>query len=582
MKAENYQSDIHESDYLKIYQNKILDSKNLISIEGKEKQSLNGMWSYQIDEYDSALRAKWPLSYDKDPTLPFDFTPEIGEEIKVPAVWNTEKKELRYYEGTLIYIKHFDIDTALLGKERYYLHFEGAGYRTNLFLNGSYIGMHYGLSTPFSVDVSEEIKEKDNLLIAVVSAERTHQSIPEKNFDWVNYGGIYRDVFLIGTEKNAIKRVSVQYDDKKITIKGEFLSPYKGTLEISSPLFKDSIDVNGKNFVYIRECSPILWSLENPKLYEIKIKKGNQLLWKDQVGFRTIKCNKSDILLNGKKIRIKGISLHEESDKHGKAVSQAEIKNALIDAKELGCNLVRLTHYPHSREVARIADKLGILLWEEIPVYWAIDFDSSKAYADAENQLSELIIRDISRASVIFWSVGNENADTDSRLTFMSKLAKHAKELDPTRFVTAACLVNNVHETVQDRLMEYLDVISMNEYCGYYDHDMDKLRRILSNTTLDKPFIISEFGAGAKAGYHKDASTLFTEEKQEDFYSKQLGIIKNSSLVTGTIIWILYDFRSPRRKNREQNGYNSKGLISSNRKTRKLAYNTIKKFYEED
>lgn len=581
MKAENYQSDIHDSNYLKIYQNKILDASTLIAVEGKEKMTLNGNWHYQIDEYDSALRAKWPLNYDKDPTLPFDFTPDIGEIIKVPRVWNTEKKELKYYEGSLIYIKHFDIEERLLDKEHYFLHFEGAGYRTNLFLNGNYIGMHYGLSTPFSVEVTEEIKKKDNLLIAVVNAERTHQSIPEKNFDWVNYGGIYRDVFLIATGREVIKNVSVEHKEKKVVIKGTLLHGYRGKLDISSPMFKDSIEVNGRSFIYEKECSPTLWSPDNPKLYEIKIKKANTLLWRDKIGLREIKCDKNNILLNGKEIKIKGISLHEESDKRGKSVTLGEIKKAIVDAKELGCNTLRLTHYPHSREVSKLADRLGILLWEEIPVYWAIDFESNKAYEDAVNQLRELISRDISRASVIFWSVGNENADTDSRLKFMSHLAKEAKKIDPSRLVTAACLVNLVHEKVQDRLMDYLDVVSMNEYCGYYDHDMDKLRRILSNTTLDKPLVISEFGCGAKLGLHATPSTLFSEEKQEDFYSKQFAILKKFKWIAGTIIWILYDFRSPRRKNREQNGYNSKGLISSDRKRKKLSYETVKKYYED-
>ena len=105
----------------------------------------------------------------------------------------------------------------------------------------------------------------------------------------------------------------------------------------------------------------------------------------------------------GKEIFLKGISCHEESVENGKALSIDEIRENLKIAKELGCNFVRLAHYPHSRETARLADELGMMLWEEIPVYWAIDFGNPETFADAQNQMTELILRDWRRASVIIW-----------------------------------------------------------------------------------------------------------------------------------------------------------------------------------
>ena len=161
-------------------------------------------------------------------------------------------------------------------------------------------------------------------------------------------------------------------------------------------------------------------------------------------------------------------------------------------AKELGCNFMRLAHYPHNEEMAKLADELGLLLWEEIPVYWAIRFEREKTYEDAQNQLRELINRDWNRASVIIWSVGNENADTDERLKFMSALAECAHREDETRMVSAACLVNAAKNKIEDRLMEYLDIIGINEYCGWYTPDFAMLPALMENSQPDKPVIVTE------------------------------------------------------------------------------------------
>ena len=136
----------------------------------------------------------------------------------------------------------------------------------------------------------------------------------------------------------------------------------------------------------------------------------------------------------------------------GKGSTEADVRRRLADAKEMGCNFLRLSHYPHHEHVAQLADEVGLLLWEEIPVYWAIDFDNPKTLADARNQLQELILRDINRAGVIFWGVGNENADSDARLAFMSELAQTAKQLDSTRLISAACLINREEFCIQERL----------------------------------------------------------------------------------------------------------------------------------
>jgi len=254
---------------------------------------------------------------------------------------------------------------------------------------------------------------------------------------------------------------------------------------------------------------------------------------------------------------LRGISVHEDDITLGKATSEEDIRRRFLDAKELGCNYVRLAHYPHSERAAQIADEMGILLWEELPVYWTIAFSNPQTQQDANNQLTELIKRDRNRASVVFWSVGNENADTDDRLSFMVELSNTARKLDPSRLVAAACIMN------QDRLAEHLDVIGLNEYYGWYIKDFDELGTLLADWNPGKPVIISETGAGALAGNHGAKTQLFTEEYMAEVYRKQIGVIKTVDYIRGISPWILYDFRAGRRANRYQRGFNRKGLIAA-------------------
>jgi beta-glucuronidase len=266
---------------------------------------------------------------------------------------------------------------------------------------------------------------------------------------------------------------------------------------------------------------------------------------------------------------------------NGKALTDEERRENIKLAKELGCNFMRIAHYPHHENMAKLADELGILLWEEIPVYWAIQFHRDKTYADAENQLKELITRDWNRASVIVWSVGNENADSDERLSFMSRLAQCAHREDATRLVSAACLVEGAKNQIADRLTEHLDVIGINEYYGWYSPDFEKLPQLFLNSNPDKPVIITEFGADALTGLHGGLEDKGTEEYQAYVYERQIETIRNISYIKGMTPWILYDFRCPRRTAAIQGYYNRKGLLSEDKKYKKPAFSVLQAFYGE-
>ena len=583
-KSENFNSDIHTVDYESEYERRTVTSDMLIRTTSREEESLNGMWHFHEDWYQTNLRAHWykaPLTSEDGRDLPVDFDFLSWPVMRVPSCWNTEREELKYFEGSGLYARTFAYKEKEQG-ERVFLHFEGAAYRTTVFLNQKFVGLHDGGSTPFTIDVTPYLKE-ENMLLVDVDGRRKAERVPSENTDWFAYGGLYRSVSLIRTPKTFIKDWFVRLKDGKVKLDatlnddsdGKGIFSIKETNYAAEVTFKD-----GKCSMTFQTEVP-LWSPDDPALTTVSLSYGNDNVT-ERIGWRECKAVGNDICLNSRKVFLKGTCVHEDHPVLGKCTTDEMIRDTIRTAKELHCNYIRLAHYPHSRRFSEIADEMGIMLWEEVPVYWAIAFENPKTYADAENQLSELIKRDRNRASVIIWSVGNENADTDARFVFMRNLAKKAHELDDSRMVSAACLVNPKRMMIQDRLADELDVIGLNEYCGWYDPEYDHLRQILENSNPKKPVIIAEFGAGARQGYIGKEGELFSEENQKSLYEKQFAIQKKCRFIAGISPWILYDFRCPRRFNRWQEGYNRKGVIDANHLTRKLAFEVLKKHYEEN
>ena len=327
-----------------------------------------------------------------------------------------------------------------------------------------------------------------------------------------------------------------------------------------------------------------LWSPNNPKLYDVAIEAETDRV-QDQIGFRSIETRGTEILLNGRPIFLRGVCLHEEAPfRGGRAYSREDAQTLLGWAKELGCNFVRLAHYPHNEFMVKEADRLGIMVWSEIPVYWTILWENSATLDNARNQLSEMITRDKNRAAVIVWSMANETPLGDARLSFLRKLIEHARSLDPSRLISAAMerhYVNEKTQMIDDPLGEYLDVLGCNEYVGWYDGLPEKADRLEWKMKYQKPLIMSEFGAEAPYGNHGDPLTRWTEEYQENAYQHQVKMLKRISFLRGTCPWILMDFRSPRRPLPGiQDFHNRKGLISD-RGEKKKAFYVMQNYYHE-
>lgn len=560
-----------------------------IFMGGRQTSPLNGIWHYAVDWYNTCLMNAWYRNIREDDQgnqLPLDYSFIEWKTIKLPCCWNVERKELFYYESSMVFTRTFYFRRN--GQNRTYLRIGAANYISLVFINGEIAGLHEGGSTPFYMDITDLLHEGDNnRIIITVDATRSPEYVPMNNTDWFNYGGVYRDIELVDVPAVCVKdfRVGLVPDSDfgLISAAVEINAEMDDTAVLEIPELGISSEIvirNGRGETVL-EAKPELWSPENPKLYDVKLTvKGCGDTVSDRVGFREIKTEGPDILLNGKRTFLKGICVHEETDAHGKALTTEDRLQILKDAKELGCNYIRLSHYPHDEEMAKLADEKGMMLWEELPVYWTMAFSNYDTYDNAANQLEELITRDYNRASVIIWSVGDENPDSNERYSFMSGLVDKARGLDKSRLITGVCSVFEDY-TIHDRLSMVVDVISVNENYGWQTADYDGLEKMLTAVHPDKPVIICEFGGGAVYGHHGTIYEKFTEECQADIYRKQVEIIRNSSFLQGMSPWCLYDFRCPRRTSMLQNYYNRGGLITSDRMNHKEAFDILQKFYAD-
>ncbi|WP_422384556.1 glycoside hydrolase family 2 protein [Roseibium album] len=586
--ADNALQALHDEDYDVPFNTQSLNHDGLIFMGGRASESLNGDWNFCVDLLDTGLRQKWFSMLPEAPEKrcePWDYDPYMGETVPVPSNWAMLKDKWYFFEGSAWYTRTLDIED-IDETRRQFLHFGAASYDCKIFLNGEFLGNHYGASTPFCVELTGKLRPGRNWIMACVNNTRTLDRVPMRNTDWFNYGGVYRDVRYFETPRDLIRDffLFLVPDGTYSSLRAEIATcgTRSGVARLSIPDLDIDCTIpveDGKGSIEI-SARPRLWSPDDPMLYEAVLSFGEDKV-ADRVGFRQIERRGTEILLNGEPLFLRGISVHEDDADLGKVTTDEDLRRRFEHAGELGCNYLRLAHYPHHERAAELADELGFLLWEEIPVYWAIDFANPATYRDAENQLMELIKRDRNRASVIIWSVGNENPDTDARLEFMRGLAERAVQLDPTRLTSAACLVNHANNCIEDRLAEHIDIIGLNEYYGWYEENFDDLAEIGRNSDPDRPVVISETGADGVIGVKGPENGLFSEDYMAEVYRRQIATLRELDYVKGMSPWILYDFRVERRQNIFQNGYNHKGLIAADKKTKKKAFHILADYYRK-
>jgi beta-glucuronidase len=572
----------------------LIAQHTMINVYGRRVQSLNGKWDAIVDLYDQGRKNQIYLNKKPENKTDFyEYAFENGLRLNVPSDWNSQMPELKYYEGTIWYGRKFDVVKE--SNKRLFLYFAAVSYRCRIYLNGHEIAQHEGGFTPFQIEITDEAQEKDNFLAVEVNNTRQVDAIPAMAFDWWNYGGITRDVFLVSTPNVFIEDYFVQLDKIKAdkinaNVKlSEKLANTSVTIEIPGLRLKQTFKTNTQGEVNTSFTAKEIkrWSPVAPKLYKVKISTQNDQI-EEEIGFRNISVKGEDIFLNGQPIFLKSISFHEEiPQRKGRAFSQADAVMLLSEAKALGCNMIRLAHYPQNEYIVRTAEKMGFLLWEEIPVWQGIDFENESTKLKASKMMREMISRDKNRCALAFWGVANETQPSAPRNAFIRHLIATCRAIDTTRLITAAfdlVRFNKEKEifVMDDPFTKELDVVAVNKYLGWYHSWPVSPDKAVWEVAKGQPLIISEFGGEALFGKtgEKDVVSSWSEDYQATLYKNNLEMFEHIPNLRGTSPWVLFDFRSPFRFHpTHQDGWNRKGLVSD-QGYRKKAWFLMKEYYE--
>ena len=561
-------------------------------VMSRQDISLNGDWNFVMDQYDAdrgLARGDRPWGKNDREEYSIDDAPTL----RVPGDWNSQREDLKFYEGTIWYGRHFNL--SLESNRRYLLCFGGVSYRARVYVNGKEVVQHEGSFTQFQADVTQFLRSGDNFVAVRVNNRREKDAIPAMSFDWFNYGGITRDVTLHIVPQVYISDFFVQLDKHQpdlIHARINLSEARAGeSVTLAIPELKKTLKLSTDAAGVARADIPVKrltrWCPANPKLYRVEISTADDFV-ADEIGFRNIEVRGTQVLLNGEPIFLKAISIHEEIPmRKGRACTEEDANLLLNEAQALGVNMIRLAHYQQSEHMVRGAERRGIMIWQEIPVWQAIDFANSTTQEKAVRMLTETIQRDKNRCSDCFWGIANETRNTPERNRFLARLLQTGKDLDTTRLFVAAYDLAYFDRKedkfmMRDDFYQNLDVVGINKYMGWYEGWPKEPKDIKWNVCPDKPLLISEFGGEAKYGIRgqEDVAGSWSEDFQARLYRMNLEMFRNIPNLVGISPWILFDFRSPTRLHQTfQEGFNRKGLVSD-KGERKQAWYIIHDYYQ--
>lgn len=573
--------------------------------------SLDGAWHFSVDPYrdgEAGFHGEEPgkasrryadvnveAAMKADPTALYEYDMDQSPVATLPSSWLTHAPDMRYYQGLVWYERKFEASPK--PGMRQFLRFGAVNYSAGVWLNGKKVGTHEGGFTPFALEVTGVIRPGENRLVVAADSASSATTLPPSVTDWENYGGITRPVRLIETPATFVDDLGIRLTpDGRIAADARLDGPASANQTLSVRIPDLHVTIGGKTDAAGKWSGSVAiparlqrWSPDTPKLYDVSVTSGADTLT-DRIGFRTIAVKGKQILLNGKPIYLRGISVHEEEigPNPTRNITPEAAHQLLSLVKDgLHGNYVRLAHYPHTEVMTREADKIGLLVWSEIPIYWRVAFDNPDVLAKARHMLAEEIARDRNRASIIIWSVANETPISEARNHFLFTLADDAHRLDPSRLVSAALLTGrrtvdgHAEMTMDDPLVSHVDVLAINTYNGWYTSDrLADVPSITWAVPADKPLVFSELGADAKAGFHDPATMRKeSEEYQAAYLRATLKMADKIPTLVGMSPWILKDFRSPRRQHPVfEQGWNRKGLISETGQ-RKQAFAVLADYY---
>ncbi|MGV7222822.1 MAG: glycoside hydrolase family 2 protein [Nitrospinales bacterium] len=556
---------------------------------------LDGQWNIAFSPDNVGLEEIFP----QDHNIPEHFT-------YIPSCWNFEPGRFDYM-GIVWYSKKFI--TGEVANRRIIFH-AVSGHAT-IFLDGKELGWHYGSYNRFSFDIPHLSAGEHRLDVKVDNTINDGDTLPLRFVDWYVYGGIYRSVELEQYKDLSIDGIKIDSEWNKynvnkvlvdVTIKNWSNGPVPDTLALNidggKGYEKEVLLEPGLNTVIFElgDFDPEPWDIEKPILYmfHASLNSSQDDLF-ERTGFRKIETKGQRILLNGREIFIKGLNRHNEDPELGYAINAPLILRDLKIIKDSGANAIRGSHYPNDPIVLDYCDQMGLLFWEEI-AFWN---HPAESLADpllgqrARTMMCETIKRDYNHPSIIIWSIQNESKSSSKEgYELFSKIAEDIRSLDHSRLISFASACGR-----DDICFDLVDVICWNMYPGWYDDDkpLDDLdsrfckrlqddRKWLDKKGFDKPYLVTEFGAGAVPGettFHD--GIRWTENYQEKLLQKTIKALMDSKSVQGFYIWQFCDIRTSLISKiclGRPRGFNNKGIVDEHRNP-KRAYYAVKELLKK-
>lgn len=543
---------------------------------------------------------------------------ESWESVNLPHTFNIDAYQQRnYYQGKGFYRRTLVLP-EIVAERRYYMKIDAASKAANIRVNGKGVGSHVGGYTACIVDITEYIR-KENLI--EITVDNGRKDITPISADFTFWGGIYRDVWLISTPKQHFNMSNMGSDG--IFISTPVVNEKRGVLKVKCEVTNDSHESSilevrsaiyspqgkllqtikqkqklksGETYIFENTSgaieSPDLWSPETPSLYLVKTtlvdpKSGKLLDEKNhKVGFRWFTFDGSKgFFLNGKSYKLRGLNRHQDQAPAGVALDDEAHRRDIFLMKELGCNFIRISHFPQDDAILEMCDELGLLAWEEIPIINIVP--NTPGYDDnCEYNLREMIRQHYNHSSVITWGYMNEILLTapsigkpewlackERTVNLAQRLEAVLKEEDPGRASVMAFNMTNLYNEIG---LNLVDVVGWNLYHGWY---VDKLKDFNAwcedqhRRYPDQPMIISEWGAGSDKRLHSTQGRAFdfSIEYQQTYIEHYLPFIENTEWISGCAYWNFIDFNVAARQE-SMPRVNNKGLAYNNRIWKDVAY----------
>ncbi len=548
-----------------------------------------------------------------------DFYAVDWQKVYLPHTWNatdTFDDEAGYRRGVSWYRRELNLNADLKNK-RIFLYFEGANQTAEVFVNENFAGKHIGGYSAFAFDITEFVGFDKANLIAVKVDNTLLKDIPPLDADFNMYGGIYRDVWLVATNEThfkvtdlasagvRIETPQVSERTANVKISGTVVNSGNSAkqIEIVSTIFdaenrqisslNSKLKIGAKAETGFEQTSkeikdPRLWSPAEPNLYRVQtiIRENGKDLDEitNPLGFRWFRFDAAEgFFLNGKPLKLRGTNKHQDYKGLGNAVPDALMVRDMELIKENGFNFVRLGHYPHDPSVLEAADRLGLLIWEEIPIVNLITI-SPQFNENSKTMLRDMIRQQRNHPSIILWGYMNEiflrspktDADISETFKLAQELEKICKTEDSSRATAIAFDGGNTERYYTSGLAEVTDVVGWNLYQGWYSgvfEDFGKFLDAQHKRLPTRPLIVSEYGANADQRLHSLAPKRFdsTIEWQRTFHEIYLAAINERKFIAGSAIWNQFDFGAEYRGETIPH-LNQKGMFTYDRQPKDISF----------